>query len=475
MGKLPQKTGIPIFGNGLEIGRLENQELEPWFRREADKVLNNGGHMMCVQVMSKYLAIPLDGEGIKPILDSTVEITKSDDYEFVLPWIGKGLLTADGEKWKTRRRMLTPTFHFKMLDGYVEVFDRLSRKLCQVLEKSDGKVIDLFPIVKNCALDIICESAMGVSVNALENKEDPYVAALIDMGFLVMQWSMNPLNWFPPYWLLSGHRKRFNENVKYLTDFTKKVISDRQREFEKGNRKFLGNKVTFLDFLLEAKEANNLTDEDIREEVDTFMFEGHDTTSSGIAWILWCLAHHQDVQENLLDEINSVFQDGNSTNLTHEMIKETPLLDQIIKESARIFPPVPIVQREIQNDFQSGEFILPKGCVVWINPMIIHRNRKVWGDDFMQFKPERFAPENEKPRHPYDLIPFSAGLRNCIGQRFALLEEKVMVMHLIKNYKLFPTEVGFHENELREEIVTKPHRGLKLRIEKRKEIIRDFE
>ncbi|CAJ0575857.1 unnamed protein product, partial [Mesorhabditis spiculigera] len=423
---------------------------------------------MKLQLFAKYFVLPLNAEGVKPILDSNSEITKGVDYRFIEPWIGTGLLTSTGAKWKSRRRMLTPTFHFKMLDGYAAVFDRESRKLCTYLEKYDGKEVDLFPIVKHCALDIICESAMGVSVNALENENCSYVKALMDMGWLTLEWALNPINWFPPFWYLSGRKFMFDRVVKELTDFTKEVIKQRKAEFAKGDRKKLGTKQTFLDLLLEANQENNMNDEDIREEVDTFMFEGHDTTSSGIAWILWSLACHPKVQEKVYDEIRHLISDDTDAEITMDTYKNTPYFETVMKESNRIFAPVPLIQRDLQNDFTSGRYVLPAGCTILIAPVVIQRNPKVWGPDVLELKPERFDLNAEKDHNPYDYIPFSAGPRNCIGQRFALLEEKVMVMHIIKNYKIRAT-IGFHENELETEIVTKPHRGIRVVLERREE------
>ncbi|CAJ0928104.1 unnamed protein product, partial [Mesorhabditis belari] len=459
--------GIPIIGNGFELGRLPTWKLPQWLRKHADVALSEGHNYMKLQLVNKYFLVPLNAEAVKPILDSNTEITKGVDYKFIEPWIGTGLLTSTGTKWKTRRRLLTPTFHFKMLDGYVAIFDRESRRLCKYLEKFDGKEVDLFPIVKNCALDVICESAMGVSVNALETEKNPYVKALLDMGWLLLQWALNPINWFLPFYILSGRSSLYKKVVKELTDFTKNVIAQRKKEFESGNRKKLGNKITFLDLLLEANQENKLSDEDIREEVDTFMFEGHDTTSSGIAWILWSLACHSEIQEKVYEEIKTAL-DGfdSSTEITVESIKETPYFDSVIKESNRLWAPVPLIQRDLQNDFNTGQYILPAGATILIAPIVIQRNPKVWGENYLDFKPERFDSSKEKDYNPFDYIPFSAGPRNCIGQRFALLEEKVMVMHIVKNYRMKAT-MGFHENEGQTEIVTKPHKGIRVLLEKR--------
>ncbi|CAL8113148.1 unnamed protein product [Orchesella dallaii] len=193
----------------------------------------------------------------------------------------------------------------------------------------------------------------------------------------------------------------------------------------------------FLDLLLEAQRNGDLkSDEDVREETDTFMFEGHDTVSAGISFTLFLIGNHPDVQEKVHEELHQVFQNDVSRPVTIEDVGKLKYLECCIKESLRLFPSVPIIARTIQNNFQlDQDVILPPDTLVVILPYQLHRNKEVH-PDHLCYRPERFLPDNAVGRHPFAYIPFSAGPRNCIGQKFALLEEKVVVANILRNLKL---------------------------------------
>eukprot|EP00058_Branchiostoma_floridae_P018720 XP_002604209.1 hypothetical protein BRAFLDRAFT_73452 [Branchiostoma floridae] len=220
----------------------------------------------------------------------------------------------------------------------------------------------------------------------------------------------------------------------------------------------------FLDILLTARDPDGegLTDEEIRAEVDTFLFEGHDTTASGISWSLYCLAKHPGHQDRVREEVDSVLAGKDDEELTWQDISKLKYLAMCVKEAMRLYPPVPIVSRRITRDFVFMGHPLPTGATININAWCVHHNPTVWGEDFMDYKPERFSSENMKNMDPYAFIPFSAGPRNCIGQNFALNEEKVVIARILHRFKV--ELVTDHYVAPVIELVTRAVNGIKVKF-----------
>ncbi|ELW47048.1 Cytochrome P450 4V2 [Tupaia chinensis] len=202
------------------------------------------------------------------------------------------------------------------------------------------------------------------------------------------------------------------------------VIAERAKEMkaEKGSRGDDGGSVpsknkrrAFLDLLLNVTddEGNKLSHEDIREEVDTFMFEGHDTTAAAINWSLYLLGSYPEVQKKVDSELDEVFgQSDRPANF--EDLKKLKYLECVIKETLRLFPSVPLFARTLNEDCEMGGYRIVKGTEAVIIPYALHRDPRYFPNP-EEFQPERFFPENVQGRHPYSYVPFSAGPRNCIA------------------------------------------------------------
>ncbi|CAH2310736.1 cytochrome P450 4B1-like [Pelobates cultripes] len=166
------------------------------------------------------------------------------------------------------------------------------------------------------------------------------------------------------------------------------------------------------------------------------MFAGHDTTTSGISWILYCMAKYPEHQKKCREEIRAFL--GERDTMDWEDLSKMPYTTMCIKESLRLYPPVPIISRQLAKPitFYDGRS-LPAGTVVLVNIYCIHRNPNVWKDPEV-FDPQRFSLENSSNRHPHAFVPFSAGPRNCIGQAFAMNEMKVAVALTLNRFEILP-------------------------------------
>uniref|UniRef100_A0A914E9Y2 ZP domain-containing protein n=1 Tax=Acrobeloides nanus TaxID=290746 RepID=A0A914E9Y2_9BILA len=466
--KIYGPKGYPLIGNGHLIPHTSFEMLF-FLQGLACKAIEKGENLMRIWHGETLHVYPLNGETVSSILEDNTELTKGKAYDFLLPWLGRGLLLSVDEKWRTHRKLLTPTFHFSMLDGFFEVFNQESRNLVEILEKyADNKQeVDIYPLAKYATLDIICETSMGTQLNAQGDPNQPYVKAAENYMRLMFEYNFNFWNWIPGVWKLTGKEAEQKGLLKTLLGFTQQVVKERSEIFDelKASGQVVVNKrMAFLDMLLNMKGENQLTIEDVREEVDTFMFAGHDTTSAAIGWACWCLATHPEIQERVYQEISKHFDDFDRE-ISKEDLNELKYFDRCIKEAMRIFPPVPVITRKLKNDFNMSGKLVPKNAMIVILPYLIHHNEKIYPNHNC-YDPDNFLPENINKRHHYSYIPFSAGPRNCIGQKFANYEARVILIWILRKFRL-TTDYKLHDNKPGTEAILRPKLGIPLKLHRR--------
>ncbi|NXU89460.1 CP4B1 protein, partial [Xiphorhynchus elegans] len=381
-------------------------------------------------------------EYAKSILSRT-DPKASVPYRFLVPWIGKGLLTLDGTKWFQHRKMLTPAFHYDVLKSYVTLMSDSVKVMLDKWDKksTERKSVELFEDVSLMTLDSIMKCAFSFNSNCqTESNSHYYIKAVYDVSHLLSR-RLQTFSFKDVFYNLTRKGHEFQEACKLAHTHTDKVIKERKMLLS--NEEELGKiqkkkHLDFLDILLCSKDANGvgLSDEDLRAEVDTFMFAGHDTTASGISWLFYCMSLHPEYQQRCREEIQEIL--GDRDTIEWEDLGKMTYTTMCIKESMRLFPPVPSVSRKLTKPitFPDGRS-LPAGCQVALNIFGIHRNRDVWEDPEI-YDPLRFSPENSAQRHSHAFLPFSAGPRNCIGQQFAMNEMKVALALTLLRFQLCP-------------------------------------
>ncbi|XP_026507716.1 cytochrome P450 4B1-like isoform X1 [Terrapene carolina triunguis] len=369
---------------------------------------------------------------------------KADDfYHFFVPWTGQGLLILNGPKWFQHRRLLTPGFHYDILKSYVTMMADSVHVMLDKWEQliTQEKSVELFEHVSLMTLDSIMKSAFSYQSNCQTDSDNLYIQTVRDLSLMVYLRIQTPLHHNHLVYWLSSEGRRFHKACRLAHHHTDKVIRERkeflkdERELEKIQRR---RHLDFLDIFLSAKDENGagLSDEDLRAEVSTFMFEGHDTTASGISWLLYCMALHPEHQQRCREEITEIL--GDRETVQWDDFGKMTYTTMCIKETLRLYPPVPAIARELSAPvtFVDGR-TLPKGSLVSLNIYGLHRNPTVWLDPEV-FDPLRFSPENSAERHSYAFLPFAAGPRNCIGQQFAMNEMKVALALTLLRFEFSP-------------------------------------
>ncbi|XP_072761649.1 cytochrome P450 4C1-like [Anoplolepis gracilipes] len=471
---IPGPPGIPIFGNALQF----NTSLEKIWNTIICRFNDYSIYKMWISFIP--IVSIRQPDDLETILSSTKHIEKSLMYDMLHPWLNKGLLTSTGAKWQTRRKMLTPAFHFNILNHFVDILIKEGNCMTKSLnDVGEAVVKDLLPFISEHTLNVICETAMGISLQELGEFQKLYRNAIHDISELIIYRGFRP--WFHNDFLfsLSPQGRKQKEVLKILHGFTEKVIADRKLYHERTNGRHLKNlesdkekddnevfgikkkRLAMLDLLIAVSRDGLLTDLDIREEVDTFMFEGHDTTAMGIMFALLLLAEHKDIQEGVRVEIDNVMQE-NGGKLTMKSLQNLPYLERCLKETLRLYPSVFFILRKTAEDVKLQSYVVPSGTNIYLNIWGVHRDPNFWPNPEV-FDPDRFLPEKIKNRHPYSYIPFSAGPRNCIGQRFGLLEMKAVVAPLIHNFYLEPVDY-LKDVQFQASIIIRPSHPVHMRF-----------
>ncbi|XP_065157724.1 cytochrome P450 4c3-like [Atheta coriaria] len=414
---------------------------------------------------------------LERLLTHTSVINKSQLYKYAHRWLETGLLTSDHEKWRGRRKLLTPAYHFKILEQFIDVFDKNSNILVQKLQREVGKnKTDVFPFVTLCALDTICETAMGTCVNAQQCADSDYVQSIKRISEIVISRGISVLKQFDFYYLFTQDYRDETKCIEILHGYTMSVIQSRRKELlakQNENEKpkqieeNLGYKakIPFLDILLQATfNGEPLTDEDIREEVDTFMFEGHDTTSSAISFTIYCLANNPHVQKKVFEEQRDIFVDNPQRETTYQDLQEMKYLEMVIKETLRLYPSVPLYGRTVVEDFSIDKYSFKRGTEIAFGVFSLHRNPEIYPNPEV-FDPERFTLEETVKRHPFSYLPFSAGYRNCVGQKFAMMEMKATIGMLVRKFVF--QEAPDSELKLKSGLILSSATGVNVKITNR--------
>lgn len=235
-----------------------------------------------------------------------------------------------------------------------------------------------------------------------------------------------------------------------------------QKDEEMGiNMNGYSERKNFIDHMI--LQGEKFTDEEIHDHIYTFVAAGYEKVALQTFYTLLLLAIHGEVQEKVYNEIIE--------NLPHEKIEYASLrnlsyLDMVIKESMRLLPCVGLIGRRTQKEVEIGGRKIPKNIQLMINLFNLHRRKDIWGEDADQFNPDRFLPENEEKRPSNCFLPFSTGLRDCIGKEFSILAVHTIVIKLLKNYKL-SSDLKTEELTYKAGITLKICKDVSMKIQKR--------
>ncbi|MEW5298950.1 MAG: hypothetical protein WDW36_002019 [Sanguina aurantia] len=372
-------------------------------------------------------------------------LTRADKYskgllseilEFVM---GTGLIPADGETWRIRRRAIVPALHKKYVASMVTMFGEATLHGCDTLDKAaaSGKSLDMENYFSRLALDIIGKAVFNYDYDSLTH-DDPVIQAVYTVLREAEHRSVQPL----PYWNLPGAKSLVprqkkcveallvvNKSLDDLIAKSKRLVEEEDVEFVE---EFLSKAdPSILHFLLASGEQ--VSSKQLRDDLMTMLIAGHETTAAVLTWTFYLLATHPEVSEKLREEVDRVL--GDRTPTIADM-KELAYTTRVINESMRLYPQPPVLLRRALVEDKFDNFVIPAGSDIFISVWNLHRSPALW-EDSDSFKPERFpitSPIPNETTENFSYLPFGGGKRKCIGDQFALFESIVALSMLTRRY-----------------------------------------
>ncbi|XP_020604870.1 cytochrome P450 4F5-like [Orbicella faveolata] len=463
--KIPRPDGsVPVFGHLWTFLREKN-------------------HLKLVQDWSeKYGPIFRYSRGFGekrvflsgPDLIKHVAVTNSKNYartEFVrtfIPSIGNGVFSSNGKEHARQRKMINPAFNYNNLTGMVDDFKEVTSNLVklwteQLTNSTEGFVEVLVSTdLARLTLDVIGRCAFGYHFNTVLSGEteisSAFSAVIKGVGFgRVMRKKLIPLYDYLPL----AENKRAKKALEITDGTVLEVIKAKREKREEG---IVSSKRDLLSLLMDQHDEETgatMDDELLRAQVFTFMLAGHETTSVSMMWTLYELARHPDIAKQVQQEIQSVMKD--SSEMTWAKLAELKFLGNVIKESLRFHSPATMAVRTAKENDVIGGYEIPKGTSVVLGIDAVHHSTKFWKDPHA-FDPQRFDENDDShpPVHPYAFLPFSAGPRSCIGNKFAMVEMKAVLSILLQEF-IFEEIPGFTVMPIIR-LTAKPDPPLRLRI-----------
>lgn len=388
------------------------------------KLKQEYGRVARFRIVNQHIYFVSSPAGIQHVLSTNSKnYTKTVRYKRLEPLLGKGLLTSEGEDWKRQRRTVQPAFHRKSMPSFVDLFIDRAHASCGRIAQSAGNPIDVQAEMSLLTFQIVLEALFGLKYEDDTEQIGTHIARALDF----MNENLNALFNVPLYIPLARN-KAFRSSYKVLLGFINRTIEE--------NKANENGASTLLRLLLDTRDpetGQGMNQQEFIDQVMTFFFAGHETTSSALTWTLLLLALNQEWQERLYNEL-APLSDEDLRGLVNEGSWQKTLLYAVIQESMRLYPPVGWIGRTPKEDDVIEQTHIPRGCLVFLSQAVTHRDPDFWQYPDA-FNPERFM-HGHGPTHEYAYFPFAAGPRVCIGKYFSLLELVCILPLIVRRFRI---------------------------------------
>ena len=358
------------------------------------------------------------------LLEEREKFLKLAQIRLLGPLLGKGILTSEGADWKWQRQAAAPMFRQQDLAAFVPAFVRAARKVVERWRARPG-VQPADRDMTQATFDVISATLLPSADARMPPAVEGSMAQFQRSGGWGQLYAVANL----PRWLPLPGRHVMARSVRDLRAAVATVIAER-RALGAPPDDLLGRLMRARD----PETGQAMNDEQLVDNLLTFYLAGHETTAKALTWTLYLLARSPEWSAALEEEVARVTQ-GGEVEAAH--IERLVLTQQVLKESMRLYPPVPLMTRQAVADTTLGGHPVRAGTSVVMPIYAIHRHARRW-EDPDAFDPARFSPEREAAIPRYQYMPFGAGPRICIGQAFAMLEAAAMLATFVAQARFAP-------------------------------------
>ena len=418
-----------------------------------------------VKVLTKYTALHGDTfrfyfGGVKeaivttnPVVIQHVLKTNSENYhkseiqkKRMGHFLGKGLLTTEGEPWRTQRRLIQSGFERKQLEVLSSTMqDSLVDSLRDFDRQARTGPVDIYPLMMKITFAMVGRSLFGAR---LKEEDIDLISLAIStvQEFMVRQTIQPYLN---PWFAVSGELRRHWEMRSRAFGVLREYLQRRRKEAPGHD---------LLQILMDARysDGHGMDDDLILSESMQLLVAGHETSSNALSWLIYLLSSRPDCVERIREEFDSVLGEKP---LSYSDVPKFQFTTQAILEALRLYPPFWMVDRMALADDRAGDFDIPAGSTMVVFIYGAHHSPHYWQNP-ESFDPERFSKANEKLHTPFAHLPFGAGPRGCIGGNYAMLQMLMILSVLLRKYdfNLVPGQTI----EPRPMVILRPEHGIRM-------------
>lgn len=331
---------------------------------------------------------------------------------------GSGILISEGDEWRRQRSLTFPAFNHSSVNSYAAVMVEETRKMLSGWKHGERR--DIYREMINLSLRVTSKTLFGADVSAQIGEIADGYSTLKD-GFLVK-------NWWQSFGMMLPLpvKSRFKNALEKIENAADEIIRQRRKKTTETN--------DLLSVLMSAQdlEGNPISEKQLRDEVKTFLFTGHQAVGCALAWAFYLVTRNNRVESRLRSEVAEVL-DGRTPEVAD--IKRLNYTSFVLKETLRLYPPGWAVGRESVQDCEIGGYFVPQGSQFVMSQWVVHRDARFWNAPD-EFQPERWESDLEKRLPKYAYFPHSGGPRFCLGSMFAEMLSIIVIAMVMREFHL---------------------------------------